>query len=1206
MSIENPTGKWQFWIDRGGTFTDLIAVAPDGSLKTRKLLSENPHQYQDAAITGIRQLAGYSPEDAPLDASAIACIKMGTTVATNALLERRGAATALLITRGFRDALLIGYQNRPKIFSLDIKPPDMLYSTVLEIDERINANGQVLRSPDKHEVCTAMQQLFDGGIRSLAIVLMHAYRYPQHERQLAEWASEIGFSQVSTSHTVSPLMKLVSRGDTTVADAYLSPVLRQYVDSLNKVLGNNRLLLMQSNGGLTTASEFQGKDAILSGPAGGVVGMARVGQSLGFNKLIGFDMGGTSTDVSHFAGEYERTFNSEVAGVRLRVPVMQIHTVAAGGGSILQFDGSRFRVGPESAGAAPGPASYRNDGPLTVTDCHVMLGRLQSEYFPKVFGPHADQPLDTETVSRKFTRLADDIRSSLGKKLANEEIAEGFLAIAVDNMANAIKTISVQRGYDITDYILCAFGGAGGQHACRVATALGINRVLIHAHAGVLSAFGIGLADNRLIHDLAVEKPLSTLTVREVHAATAEISRHQADQLNSQGIIDDDISHDCRIHVRYDGSDTTLLVTLSDTRTIEEEFRQAYHRLYGFTPENRTIVIEALQVESIGHSRIRLHGDHPPTQNNAGDIPCTIMVDMYVAGTCRPVPLYKRWNLSSGNVIEGPALVIEPNSTIVIEPGWQALVYPDQHLLVTRTSPSPDPAVSDHSSVDPVRLELFNNLFMSVAEQMGSVLQNTASSVNIKERLDFSCAVFNAAGELIANAPHIPVHIGSMSDSIMALIEDRPDMSPGDVYLSNSPYHGGTHLPDLTIIKPVFEPTTGRLLFFVAARGHHADIGGITPGSMPAFSTTINEEGVIFDNFLVVKGGRFRSRTLLQHLQKGAYPARNPRQNIADIKAQIAACEKGVQELTAAIDRHGLPTVLGYMDHVLDYAELSVRKILPDLEDGHFTTGLDDGGRICINISINRNDRSAVIDFTGTSSQHAGNLNAPESVCRAAVLYVFRCLLNEDIPLNSGFLRPLHIIIPSPSMLSPEFPAAVVAGNVETSQLTVDTLLAALGVMAASQGTCNNFTFGNQHYQYYETICGGAGAGRDFDGASAVHTHMTNSRLTDPEILEQRFPVTIEEFSIRKNSGGRGHHHGGDGVVRRLRFHEQMTASIISGRRLTNPFGLRGGGAGNRGNNSLVHASGNTETLPGCAQVTVFPGDELVIKTPGGGGYGNA
>ncbi len=1197
---------WQFWIDRGGTFTDVVARRPDGRLLTHKLLSENPERYRDAAIQGIRDLLALKGGE-PIPAAAIEAVKMGTTVATNALLERKGERTLLVVTKGFRDALRIAYQNRPRLFERRIRLPELLYERVVEVEERIGAKGEVLRPVDLPAARRGLEEAHRAGIRSAAIVLMHGYRYPEHERELARLAREISFTQVSVSHEVSPLMKLVSRGDTTVVDAYLSPILRRYVDQVAGMLGPGdggpRLMFMQSNGGLTDARRFQGKDSILSGPAGGVVGVVRTAAMAGFHDIIGFDMGGTSTDVSHYAGEYERAFETLVAGVRMRAPMMQIHTVAAGGGSILFFDGARFRVGPESAGANPGPACYRRGGPLTVTDCNVMLGKVQPAFFPKVFGPKGDQPIDADATRAKFEALTREVNAATGVHRAPEEVAEGFRKIAVENMANAIKKISIQRGYDVTRYTLACFGGAGGQHACAVADSLGMTRVFIHPFAGVLSAYGMGLADLRAIRERAVEQRLSDALVAELGETYDGLAAEAIEEMRRQGIGEGHIKVLRKVHLRYEGTDSALIVDFADRGGIVAAFEEAHRQRYGFIAPGKAHIVEAISVEVIGETEAVEDPilDVAPRKTRPR---AAARVAMNTGGEALKTPVYVRGRLRPGDRIDGPAIIADPNSTTVVEPGWRAEITPRDHLVLTRVK-----ALRRRSAigtaVDPVMLEIFNNLFMSIAEQMGAVLEKTSYSVNIKERLDFSCAVFDREGQLIANAPHMPVHLGSMGESVRTVIRERgATIRPGDVYVLNAPYNGGTHLPDITVITPVYDAAAREVLFWVASRGHHADIGGITPGSMPPDSRTVEEEGVLIDDFLLVERGRFREEELRNLLSSGKYPARNPTQNVADLKAQIAANEKGAQELRRMVEHFGLAVVMAYMQHVQDNAEESVRRVLDVLKDGAFTYEMDEGCRIQVRIAIDKARRGAVIDFTGTSEQQPNNFNAPSAVCRAAVLYVFRTLVDDDIPMNEGCLKPLELVIPEGSMLNPRYPAAVVAGNVETSQCITDCLYGALGVLAGAQGTMNNFTFGNETYQYYETLAGGSGAGPDFDGADAVHTHMTNSRLTDPEVLEWRFPVLLESFEIRRGSGGAGRHRGGDGIVRRIRFLEKMMAAILSNHRRVAPFGLAGGEPGALGRNWVERADGSRLELSGTAKAEMSPGDVFVIETPGGGGYG--
>ena len=1161
------SGGWTFSIDRGGTFTDIVAHGPAGERVVRKLLSESPERYDDAAVAGIAAIL------AEAGGGEIAAVKMGTTVATNALLERKGEPVALAITAGLGDALRIGHQARPEIFALDIRLPEPLYSRVVEVDERVTAEGEVLRPLNTAAARAALQATYDEGFRALAIVLMHGWRWSAHEAALAAMARGIGFTQVSASHEVEPLIKLVGRGDTAVVDAYLSPVLRRYVDRVVAGLAQTpagRLFFMQSNGGLTDAATFRGKDAILSGPAGGIVGMARTAAEAGFGRIIGFDMGGTSTDVSHFAGVYERTSERTVAGVRVRAPMMEIHTVAAGGGSICSFDGRRFRVGPDSAGAVPGPACYRRGGPLTVTDCNVVLGKIRPEHFPHVFGPGGDLPIDAEASLARAAEIAE------AAGMTPQGVAEGFIRIAVDNMASAIKQISIARGHDVTRYTLQCFGGAGGQHACLVADALGIETVMIHPLAGVLSAYGMGLAD-------MVELRQRTLGGADLSETLAALEAEAVAALAAQGVEPTQVRR--RAALRYEGSDTVIEVAVSDEMTAS--FETAHRARFGFVSD-APVVVETAIVEAVAKSEVHSPGEPPA----------------FSPGTSESGVLL-RSQLPPGTLVPGPALIVDATATTVVEPGWRAEVDRLGNLLLTRAAPR-EAAPKMGTDVDPVMLEVMGNLFMAIAEEMGVALQNTASSVNIKERLDFSCALFDAAGNLIANAPHIPVHLGSMGDSIRTVIEARAGtMKPGDAYALNAPYRGGTHLPDVTVIMPVFAaPGDADPAWFVAARGHHADIGGVAPGSMPPDSRTVDEEGVLIDNVTLVEAGHFREAEMRALLGSGRWPARDPDRNIADLKAQVAACARGAAELKRVAAERGRAAIDAYMAHVMDYAEEAVRRLIERLSPGYFNYEMDNGAVVSVAIDVDPAARTATVDFAGTSAQLPTNFNAPASICRAAVLYVLRTLVDEPIPLNDGCLRPITLRIPDGSMLKPHYPAAVVAGNVETSQVVTDALLAACGALAPSQGTMNNFTFGDERRQYYETIAGGAGAGPGFDGASAVQTHMTNSRLTDPEILETRFPVLLERFAIRRGSGGQGAHRGGDGVERHVRFRAPMHAAILSNRRRVAPRGIAGGGDGAAGVNKVVRADGSEETLSATASVEMAVGDMFVILTPGGGGYG--
>jgi 5-oxoprolinase (ATP-hydrolysing) len=1215
-------GTWDFWIDRGGTFTDVIGRRPDNTLVAHKLLSEHPQAYSDAAVQGIRDLIGVAP-GGPIPPGVIGAVKMGTTVATNALLERKGERTILLITKGFRDALKIGYQARPKIFARHIIKPEMLYEQVVEVEERVRADGTVEATPDLDAVRGTLSAALARGIKAVAIVFLHSYRYPEHERRVGALARKMGFPQVSVSHEISPLIKLVGRGDTTVVDAYLSPIIRGYVARVaneiqpitkeatteDRTAQHPFLMFMMSSGGLTMAELFQGKDAILSGPAGGVVGMAETGREAGFQRLIGFDMGGTSTDVSHFDGEYERAFETEVAGVRMRAPMMLIHTVAAGGGSVLHFDGARFRVGPDSAGANPGPKCYRRGGPLAVTDANAMVGKLIPDFFPKIFGPEQDQPLDALSVREAFAQLANEI----GDGRSAEDAADGFIRIAVENMANAIKKISVQRGYDVTRYVLNCFGGAGGQHACLVADALGMTKVLIHPFSSLLSAYGMGLADIRASRQQAIEEPFGDAALASIIAIGSRLGDDARNEVTGQGVPGDAVTVHVRVHVRYAGTDTALVVPGFAIRTagerpalslaqLQSAFEAAHKARFGFIDESKELVVEAVSIEAIGGGAKFAQPVFPIT---AGALPAPARVTrFYSAGRWHQAAIFLRAQLSPGHKVAGPAIIIEPHQTVVVEDGWQAAITPKNHLLLERAV-----ALKRQSAIgtaaDPVMLEVFNNLFMSIAEQMGVALQNTAYSVNIKERLDFSCAIFAADGTLAANAPHMPVHLGSMDRAVETIIrENRGKIAPGDVYVINAPYNGGTHLPDITVCTPVFDLAQRDILFWVASRGHHADVGGVSPGSMSPNATTIEQEGVYIDNFKLVDRGRFREQALYELLNGAKFPARNPLQNINDMKAQIAANEKGVQELHKMVAQFTLPVVEAYMQHVQDNAAESVRRVIDRLHDSAFEYEMDQGTVIRVKITVDKQRREATVDFTGTSPQQGSNFNAPEPVTRAAVLYVFRVMVDDDIPMNAGCLRPINIIIPKKSMLSPEYPAAVVAGNVETSQAVTNCLFGALGALAAAQGTMNNLNFGNSKYQYYETICSGSPAGPGFPGTDAVHTHMTNTRLTDPEILEFRYPVVLEDFHIRKGSGGRGKWNAGDGVRRTIRFLEQMDCTILSGHRKVRPFGLAGGEAGAVGENWARRKNAHMEKLEGCDATVIEPGEAVIIQTPTAGGYG--
>ena len=1194
---------WQFWIDRGGTFTDIVARKPDGSILINKLLSENPTQYKDAAIAGIKKCLKLKPEN-KIPVNKISSIKMGTTVATNALLERKGDRTLLLITKGFGDLLRIGYQNRPLLFDLNIRLPEILYDRVIEVSERLDAKGNIIRNLDKESVRKALKEAKADGINGVAIAFMHSYLNPIHEEKIAKIAIEESFSQISVSHKVSPLMKLVGRGDTTVVDAYLSPILKRYVDQVSSELDNTKstkLMFMQSNGGLTDANLFQGKDALLSGPAGGVVSMVQTGMQAGFNKLIGFDMGGTSTDVCHFSGEYERSFETEVAGVRIRAPMMQIHTVAAGGGSILSFKDGRFQVGPESAGAIPGPASYGKDGPLTVTDCNVLLGKLHPEYFPNVFGKKGNEPLNIKIVKKKFIVLSKEIAHQTDKPEMNIMLmAEGFLKIAVENMANAIKKISIQRGYDVTNYTMNCFGGAGGQHACQVADSLGMTSVLLHPYAGVLSAFGMGLAEIRAIKESHFEKDIEYID--DAKKVINQLSSEASKDVNKQGIKDTYIKLVKKAFLHYQGSHQNLEINFSSSKLMRESFEKEHKKRFGFYTKNRKILIEMLTVEAIGKSSENY--DFSTLSSPVIEAIPSSYKSMIVNSVDTNVPIYQRLDLKIGQMIHGPAIICESTGTNVIDDGWIANLDKLYNLTLTRNQKKVNKK-SIGTSVDVVMLEVFNNLFMNIAEQMGATLANTAYSVNIKERFDFSCALFNASGALVANAPHVPVHLGSMSEAIRTVIKlNKGNIFSGDVFVLNAPFNGGTHLPDVTVITPVFNNEQNKILFFVASRGHHADIGGKTPGSAPPDSKHINEEGVLIDNFKMFEKGVFRENEIRKILASGKYPCRNIEHNMADLAAQVAANETGIREIKSMISQFGIETVHAYMDHVQDNAEECIRNAITRLEEGKYEYELDNNEFIKVSIKVDKVKREATIDFTGTAKKNPFNYNAPMAVCHAVILYVFRTLVGTNIPLNEGCFKPLNIIIPNNSMINAQYPSAVIAGNTEVSQLTCNALFGALGIIAGSQATMNNFVWGNDKIQNYETICGGTGAGPNFHGTSAVQTHMTNTRSTDPEILESRFPVRLEEFSIRKKSGGKGKFNGGDGATRKLRFLEPMMVTTLCSHRRVPPFGVAGGQPGECGKEWLERKDGTVLKLKGNDSCNVEIDDLFIMETPSGGGFG--
>lgn len=1199
MSDHIKKPAWQFWIDRGGTFTDVVAKAPDGQLMTKKLLSENPEAYDDAALQGIRDFLGVPAND-PIPEDQISAVKMGTTVATNALLERKGEPTVLLVTKGLGDILEIGYQARPKTFALKIEKPALLYQNVIEVDERVRADGAIETALDETAARQALEEAFGRGIRGAAIVLMHGYRYPAHEQALERIARDVGFTQISTSHEVSPLSRIVARGDTTVVDAYLTPILRQYVDRIGSSVNGagvpGKLLFMQSAGGLTDAASFRGRDAILSGPAGGVVGAVRTAKSAGFDKIIGFDMGGTSTDVMHYDGEYERAYETEVAGVRMRIPMLHIHTVAAGGGSVLKYENGKFAVGPDSAGADPGPRCYRRGGPLAVTDINACLGKLRPDFFPKIFGSSQDEALDADAATQGFADLAAEI----GDGRSPQQVAEGFLEIAVEHMAQAIKKISIARGYDVSDYVLNCFGGAGGQHACLVAERLGIRKVFLHPFSGILSAYGMGLANMQAQRQGTVDLQLAEKDMAALQGHVHALRSGVIADLVGQGVAEEGVITNASVLLRYQGTDTEVQVPFASVADMRRVFEDIHRQRFGFVSTDRPIVIESAILDAVFETDSVSEETFAPAGTETPGV--TETSRMFARGEWRDTPLYRIENLAPGHQITGPAIVIEPTGTIIVEPGWSCRVTDKRHLVLSADQVKREATID--TACDPVKLEIFNNLFMSIAEQMGLVLRNTARSVNIKERLDFSCAIFDADGDLVANAPHVPVHLGSMGATVKVLKACGLAIRPGDVFVQNNPYQGGSHLPDITVITPVFDNGGKQVNFFVASRAHHEDVGGLTPGSMSPHAKTIDEEGVVIDCMRLVEGGAFLADEMRAVLGNADHPARNIEQNLADLMAQAAANNKGAQELERLVNQYGLDVVHAYMGHIQDNAEEAVRATIASLKDGKFTYRMDSGAEIRVAVTVDREARRATIDFTGTSRQRPDNFNAPVAVTHAAVLYVFRCLVDADIPLNAGCLKPLEIRVPEGSMLNPAYPAAVVAGNVEVSQAVTDALFAAVRALGSAQGTMNNLTFGNERVQYYETICSGAPAGPGFDGVPAVQTHMTNSRLTDPEILEHRYPVVLEEFSIRRGSGGKGAHSAGDGIRRRIRFLEAMDCAILSGNRTQRPFGTDGGEAGERGHNSIMRADGELEELGGCAQVQVQAGDIFQIDTPTGGGVG--
>jgi len=1298
---------FEFYIDRGGTFTDIVAKAPDGEIFVFKILSELPEQSQDPAIVGIATIIsqvkanqGHSKQADSNQAQAyptktndhatIGQVRVGTTVATNALLERKGEPLLLVTNQGMKDAFKIGYQNRADIFALEIIKPAPIFSSVIEVPGRFSADGDEIQSFDIEATKALLINAKASGIRSLAIVFMHSYKYPQHEEQCAAIAKELGFENVTRSSEINPLIKFISRGDTTLVDGYLTPALQSYVDKLHdelialdqslrpEELAQEQVLeedgesndlnvfssklnikFIKSDGGLTTKDFFRGRDALISGPAGGVVGAKRAAEAHGIENIVGFDMGGTSTDVCYFQGEYERIFETTIDGIRVRAPMLAVHTVAAGGGSILSFDGARFLVGPQSAGAQPGPACYGHGGPLTVTDANLLLGRISLHHFPHSFGSDQQQPLDLVATTSRFKDLLIQINSDLLDSTFHksvEEVAWGFLTVANEKMAQAISKVSTQKGHDVSEATIVAFGGAGGQHACLIAERLGVKQVLISPLAGVLSAYGIGATTVNTTLEQSVREELNETLIEELSALVENLSSLATEKLRAQN-VEGKVQLEKQLFLRYQDSDTTIPVELNcNLQELTIRFHDQHKRLFGFAFENNCPILEEIRVtaksqpqplslksvRNVTASKLdcEYNSKEKPYQTGNSLNEKSDAHMLFSQGQWHATQVHARELLSPGATINGPALIVDYTATTVIEPSWSAEVLHDGTLLLkvigrenqerlkerqerherkelkereerepTNSAESSKLRQTQSDEADPVKLELFSNMFMSIAEEMGITLQQASHSVNIKERLDFSCALFDSAGRLIANAPHIPVHLGSMGDSVVSLIKSRDNdtskrpIKVDDVYILNNPFNGGTHLPDITVISPVFDAQKERV-FFVASRGHHADIGGITPGSMPPMSQNIDEEGVLIDNFLIANDGKFNQSQFTQLLKSATYPPRNISQNINDIKAQIAANNKGIAALQGLLLKYGQQTVSNYMEHVRANAALEIRRLLSDLEGGRASSTMDDGSKIVVSIRINRKAGSAVIDFSGTSAQTKNNLNTPLAVTRAAVLYVFRTLTRANIPLNDGCMEPLELIIPKGSLLNPCQPAAVVAGNVETSQVIVDTLYRALNIMAASQGSMNNFTFGDKEKQYYETICGGSGAGFSFSGADAIQTHMTNSRLTDPEILESRFPVLLDEFSIRSNSGGKGKYRGGEGAVRRLRFLKPMSASILSNRRKIKPPGLAGGEEGECGVNKLIRANGNIEELGSTATINVQCGDTIEIKTPGGGGYG--
>lgn len=1192
-----------FGIDRGGTFTDVVAWAPNGEVHVRKILSNRVHNIEDSAISGIREIIGLGQGD-PIGRDLVEAVCMGTTVGTNALLERQGEPTVFVTTAGFKDALRIGYQNRPRLFDLNIQLSTQLYSSTIEVDERVNVEGKVLVTLDEEKVRRDLEKAFNENYKACAIAFMHGYRFPKHEEIVARIAREVGFTQVSTSHECSGMIKFIGRAETAVVDAYLTPILGAYKRKLDEALGNVPLFFMQSNGGLIDSSQFKGKDCVLSGPAGGIVGAVATCKAAGLENIIGFDMGGTSTDVWHYAGHFERTTESQIAGARIRSPIMMIHTVAAGGGSIVAFDGRRFKAGPKSAGSIPGPACYRNGGPLTVTDCNIVLGRIPPRYLPSIFGPNGDLPLDSSRPHELFDALTEQVNATGPDQKTKFDCAEGFLDIAVENMANAIKKISTERGYDLSRYTLCCFGGAGGQHVCKVAEKLNMTSIFIHPLAGVLSAFGMGIADLRALEGATVEKILDANEYKQLQALMRPLEKKAKAKLISQGVREPDIIMIQRAVVRHKGASSGLEVVFESLDTLRQAFEELHEKHYGFKLPESDVVVESVTIEAAGSHRpaIRASSENvgkPDVNSKPFD-----HTSMYSRGRFEDVPVYRYDQIGLAAEINGPAIIIDPFSTTVVDADWRAVKDATGALKVAYVGEARIASI-DAKRVDPIHLELFNNRFRSIADQMGQALANSAHSVNIKERLDFSCAIFDKERNLIANAPHIPIHLGAMSESVDVVAKEFcASMQPGDHFVLNSPYKGGAHLPDVTVVMPVFNDGGTEVLFYTAARGHQADIGGKTPGSLPPDSRDIYEEGALIEPMRLVHRGVFAYDDLYRLLTTAQFPARNPKQNIIDLKAQVAACIRGGDELKRLISEFTEDVVVAYGTHIQDVSEQELRAIVDRIPEGTFTCKHDMGHQVSVRITVDRERRSIKVDFTGTSPQVATNFNAPPAIARSATLYVFRTLIDRDIPLNSGCLRPIEILIPENSLLSPQHPAAVSSGNPETSVLVTDALYGALDIIGGSQGTMNNFTFGNDTYQYYETICGGAGAGEGFDGASAVHTHMTNSLMTDPEVFELRFPVLLEEFSIRNGSGGKGRWSGGEGTRRRVRFLAALDMAIVANRREIAPVGAKGGQAGAVGEHRVIRRNGTISNLISCDKTHMNVGDVFEILTPGGGGYG--